>query len=99
MPVLLSDLFNTEIDIRRKPAVQFDLLLAEELPLFKGRKVKESEIYRLLYLVNISSGEEKIRYMGLGCSYLRRTFRVDPGDLSASVKPWISIIYSLSHSI
>ena len=73
--VLLIYLYHADIDIRRKPLVQGDLLMAEKSSLFKGCKIQKAEINRFFYFIDIFGGKEKIGDMSLSEFYCVRQIR------------------------
>ena len=56
-----GDRDDVEIDRRREPAIEAQLLLAVELPLREGREVQEPEVDRLLDLVGVRARQQHVR--------------------------------------
>lgn len=57
--------YNSQVDIGTEPPVQYHLLLAKIFPFLQSGIVQVAQVYRLLYLVYMFSGEEDKRHLRL----------------------------------
>jgi hypothetical protein len=77
---LLIDRDYTEVDALCEAGIEDDLFVTVKTPLPQRRKIEESEIHRLLYLVDEIITEKDMGYMGFLVAYagclLRVMFRV-----------------------